>query len=75
MSRCGHDRESDSGQSTPRSISTSAASSPLRFASFDGQGAANRMRLSDDGQWRTKSRSSDTGSGMWSSLLYRDLLM
>lgn len=56
-------RDSDSGQSTPRSMSTSAASSPLRFASFDGQSAAARLRLSDDGQRRPRARTSDTGSG------------
>ncbi|CAL8463108.1 g2642 [Coccomyxa elongata] len=54
--------DSDSGQSTPRSMSTSAASSPLRFASFDGQSAAVRLRLSDDGQRRPRARTSDTGS-------------
>ena len=57
-------RDSDSGPSTPRSMSTSAASSPLRFTSFSDQ-AGTRMRLSDDGQRRqwAGGRTSDTGSG------------
>ena len=56
-------RDSDSGPSTPRSMSTSAASSPLRFASFSDQAGGARMRLSDDGQRRQWARTSDTGSG------------
>ena len=42
-------RDSDSAPSTPRSMSTSAASSPLRAAPFE---AAPRLRFSDDGARR-----------------------
>ena len=42
-------RDSDSAPSTPRSMSTSAASSPLRAAPFE---AAPRLRISDDGARR-----------------------
>ena len=41
--------DSDSAPSTPRSVSTSAASSPLRAAPFE---AAPRLRFSDDGARR-----------------------
>ena len=43
-------------------MSTSAASSPLRFTAFTDQAGA-RMRLSDDGQRRQWARTSDNGSG------------